>query len=89
LEGKYEDGLTAAKKALEVAERERGPRHPIVAAALNRSGELYRALGQYSAAEPLYKRAPDIRVKALGEGYPDVAVTRDLLAKLRSPKPGA
>jgi hypothetical protein len=47
---------------------------------------VYAARGQNLAAEALLKRALDIRVKVLGEGHPDVAVTRDLLAKARSAK---
>src|SRR3989304_2903907 len=56
-EGKFDSGVAVAKKALELAERERGPDHPSVAASLNRLAEFYRAQGQFAAAEPLYTRS--------------------------------
>jgi serine/threonine-protein kinase len=62
--------------------------HPRMAAVLQGLSGVYAARGEYGAAEALLKRALDIRVRALGEGHPDVAATRDLLAKLRSAKPG-
>src|SRR5436190_18181507 len=65
-QGKFQDSVGAAKKSLEVAERERGTRLPTVAASLNRLAESYRALGQFAAAEPLHKRALEIRERARG-----------------------
>jgi tetratricopeptide (TPR) repeat protein len=52
------------------------------AATLNaRGNELYQA-GKYAEAEPLYKRALEIREKALGPDHPDVAQSLNGLAEL-------
>jgi tetratricopeptide (TPR) repeat protein len=83
-QGKFEAGLVPAKKALELAESEHGPRHPTVAASLNRLAELYRVLGQFAAAEPLYKRSLAIRERARGPDSPEVAQSLNNLAELYS-----
>ena len=59
-----------------------GPGHLQVAASLNNLGELYRAQGKYTEAEPLYKRALAIAEKALGPGHPQVAASLNNLAGL-------
>ena len=53
-----------------------------MAASLNNLAGLYRALGNYAEAEPLYKRAMAIREKALGPDHPDVAMSLENLAVL-------
>ena len=40
---------------------------------LNNLAELYRAMGNYAAAEPLLWQALEIRRTALGEDHPDYA----------------
>ena len=47
-----------------------GPNNPAVAASLNNLAALYRARGEYAAAEPLYRRSLDIALKRMGEGHP-------------------
>ncbi len=61
-----------------------------MAAVLQGLAGVYAARGENGAAEALLKRALDIRVRRLGENHPDVAATRDRLAKLRQqvPAPG-
>lgn len=81
-QGKYDQGVVVAKKALEIAERDHGPEHPIVATSINNLAEFYRAQGQYAAAEPLHKRSLAIREKALGPEHPDVGGTLNNLAEL-------
>ena len=51
-QGKYEQAVATEKKALEVAERDHGPEHPLVGTSLNNLAEYYRAQGRYAAAEP-------------------------------------
>jgi tetratricopeptide (TPR) repeat protein len=52
-QGKYDQAVVVAKKALEVAEKSAGPDHPDVAQSLNNLALLYRTQGQYAQAEPL------------------------------------
>jgi tetratricopeptide (TPR) repeat protein len=51
-----------------------------VAHSLNNLAALYDSMGNYAAAEPLYKRSLDIREKALGMEHPDVAASLNNLA---------
>jgi eukaryotic-like serine/threonine-protein kinase len=62
---------TAVKNYREAVERlsaKLGPEHPDVGTILAGMGYSLRRLGKYSEAEPAFKRALDIQVKALGEG---------------------
>jgi len=47
--------------------------HPDVGTIVNSLAGLYKAQGQHAKAEPLYKRALEIREKALGLEHPNVA----------------
>ena len=72
-EGRFQEALPFAEKAVELGEEEFGPDHPITAANLNILAENFRAQGCYAEAEPLHQRALAIREKALGPEHPDVA----------------
>ncbi|MCX5971263.1 MAG: tetratricopeptide repeat protein, partial [Coprothermobacterota bacterium] len=74
-QGRYDRAIVVAKKALQVAEQEKGPNHSDVATILENLSELYRAQNQLAQAEPLYNRALAIREKALGSDQPDVATS--------------
>ncbi len=52
-----------------------GSEHEYVAATLSNLALLYRALGHYAKAEPLYRRALSIWGKALGFDHPNVATS--------------
>jgi tetratricopeptide (TPR) repeat protein len=41
-----------------------GPEHPVTGTSLNNLAALYREMGQYTEAEPLYKEALEIRQKS-------------------------
>ena len=56
--------------------------HPNVAANLNNLAALYATQGQYTQAEPLYKRSLEISEKALGANHPTVASSLENLAAL-------
>jgi len=45
-----------------------------VATSLNNLALLYKKLGDYAKAEPLYKRTLAIQGKALGPDHPSVAI---------------
>src|SRR5262245_23174156 len=83
-QGRFASGTEVAKKALEAAEAANGPRHPGVAAALNRLAEFYRVQGRAAEAEPLYRRALEIRERARGPQSPEVAQSLNNLAQLYS-----
>lgn len=59
-----------------------GENHPAVAATLNNLAVLYGKRGKYKDAEPLCKRALEIREKVLGRDHPDVAKQLNNLALL-------
>ena len=59
-----------------------GPNHPDVAKSLSNLAQLYRNLGDYAQAEPLYKRSLATLEKALGPDHPDVAISLNNLAQL-------
>ena len=54
-EGRYDEALEVAKKALNLPETV-GPDHPSTATSLNNLAEIYNIQGKYTQAEPLYKR---------------------------------
>ena len=55
---------------------------PATPTSLNNLAELYKAMGDYAAAEPLYRQAIKICRAALGEGHPRYATSLNNLAKL-------
>jgi tetratricopeptide (TPR) repeat protein len=67
--GNYEKGRVLAQKALQIAEQNAGIDHPDVASSLNSLAGIYKALGDYAEAEPLYKRSLSIMEKALGRDH--------------------
>jgi tetratricopeptide (TPR) repeat protein len=52
-QGRYAEGIAIAQQVLEIRESILGD-HPLTAATLNNLAALYRAMGRYSEAEPLY-----------------------------------
>jgi tetratricopeptide (TPR) repeat protein len=56
--------------------------HPDVGTIVNSLAGLYKAQGQHAKAEPLYKRALEIREKALGPEHPDMAACLENYASL-------
>src|SRR6202035_3108035 len=61
-QGKYQEAVPLAEKAVEIATRVRGPEDPETATSLNNLAELYQAMGQYAKAEPLLQ-AKDARLR--------------------------
>jgi tetratricopeptide (TPR) repeat protein len=61
-----------------------GDDHPDVATDLNNLAELLREQGKYSEAEPLYRRALEIREAQLGINHPSTATVRENLELLLS-----
>jgi tetratricopeptide (TPR) repeat protein len=67
---------------LKATEEKLGPDHLNVAASLNNLALLYYCENKYAAAEPLYKRALQIREKNLGPDDPAVLQTMRFYAGL-------
>jgi tetratricopeptide (TPR) repeat protein len=83
-QGKYNEAIPLAEKALAIREKLLGKEHPDVAQSLNNLAELYRVQGNYSKAEPLYVRSLAIREKVLSSEHPSVATSLNNLAGLYS-----
>ncbi len=80
--GQYDKAISAAKRALSIAEADRGPNHLDVASSLSNLAALYYSQGQYAAAEPLYRRSAAIMEKVLGPENPDVVSSLEDLAEV-------
>lgn len=81
-EGRYQEAIEPAQRAIAISERTFGPEHPNTATALNNLGLLYQASGAYATAAPLFLRALAIREKAVGPEHPDTAAALSNLAAL-------
>ena len=81
-QGRYQEALPFAKKALGLGEQEFGPDHSTTATLLNNLATLYQAQGRYSEAEQLHRRALVIFEKTLGPEHLHVATSLDNLAGL-------
>ena len=54
-QGKYQEAIPLAEKAVKMARRLRGPEDPDIATSLNNLAVLYQAMGEYAKAEPLFR----------------------------------
>ncbi|MEO1373662.1 MAG: tetratricopeptide repeat protein [Cyanobacteria bacterium J06635_10] len=81
-QGKYNEAIPLAEKALAIREKVLGKEHPSVATTLNNLANLYQKQGNYAKAESLYQRALRIDEKILGNEHPYVAITLNSLASV-------
>lgn len=81
--GKIPEAELKFQAALAEAEKF-GEHDPRLALTLNNLAAMYHEQGKYTMAEPLYKRALDIRVFIHGEVHPDIALNHHNLALLYS-----
>src|SRR5208337_2664697 len=81
-EGKYQEAIPLAEKAVEITTRVRGPEDPETATSLNNLGELYFNVYQYTKALALLQEALRIRQKVLGKDHPYTAFSLNNLAEL-------
>ena len=79
---RYAESEEYFRRAVEAAEQNLGPEHPMVALRLNNLAVLYSDQGRYDEAEALYRRTLDIEEKAFGPGHVAVAVGLMNLASL-------
>jgi CHAT domain-containing protein len=80
--GEYKTGIIYGEKSLKEAERLFGKNDTIYAECCNDLGSLYRKTGLYDKAEPLLKRALNIRKKVKGEDNFEYASSLNNLALL-------
>jgi CHAT domain-containing protein/Tfp pilus assembly protein PilF len=81
-QGKYDQALPLAVKALEIRKQVLGEEHPDYTTSLNNLGWIYRDQGDYAQAEPLLRAALEIRKQVLGENHPWYALSLTNLAIL-------
>src|SRR5271165_1562714 len=81
-QGKYQEAIPLAEKAVELAKRVYGPEQPNTAKSLNNLAELYWRMGEYAKAEPLYQEALRICQKVFGSEHPNTAAILNNLALL-------
>ena len=81
-QGKYQEAIPIAERAVELAKRTLGPDHPKTADVLNDLGFVFQKIGNYAKAEPLYQEALRIRQKVLRPEDPDTALSLNNLAAL-------
>src|SRR5689334_17785961 len=81
LAGKYAEAVPVAKEYVDVARTKFGERHPDYATGLGYLADLYHMLKRPSEAEPLLKRALEIKERALGPDHLKVADARHDLAE--------
>ncbi|HSV61097.1 MAG TPA: CHAT domain-containing tetratricopeptide repeat protein [Variovorax sp.] len=71
-QGRYDEAIASAKKAVGEAEARLGKDHPGLAAALSNLGQAYLEGGQYAQAEAPLQRAVDIGQGSWGMGPADM-----------------
>jgi tetratricopeptide (TPR) repeat protein len=81
-QGKYNEAIPPAEKALAIFKKLLGENHPDTATSLNNLAGLYESQGRYSKAEPLYKQALAIIKAQLGDNHPLTAKSLNNLAAL-------
>lgn len=82
-EGKYDEALPLAKRALEIMEKALGKEDQRLAGALGNLAELYMIKGKYSEGGQAYNRLLAIQEKALGAEDLKIAAVLDKLAFAR------
>jgi len=84
VQGNYAEAAALYRRALDLAERAVGRRHPDFAVSLGNLALVYREQGDYEQAETLLVEAQEILVETEGPNHPDVAVGLVALARLRT-----
>jgi TonB family protein len=79
-QGKFDEALPLARRALEIREKHLGPEHQLVGLALKNLASLYFAKKQYDDAVRLYERTLSVYEKVFGPDDPKTADIFDSLA---------
>ncbi len=81
-EGRVDEAIALAERALSIQERTLGPEHPGIVNAINNLALLYRAADDYATAETLFERVLEITTDTLGPRDPAIAITINNLGML-------
>ena len=81
---KSAEAIDLAKQAIELKIETLGKEHPSYATSLNNLAMLYKSMGDYARAEPLYVEAKKICEKTLGKEHPSYAASLNNLAVLHA-----
>lgn len=81
-EGKFDEAIPLAKRALEIRERLLPPNDPMVLTALGNLGDLYNAKADYNAAKKMFERLLPMQEQQFGLADVKLASTLDRLAVL-------
>ena len=81
-EGKVDEAIPLAKRALEIRERLLPPNDPLVLTALGNLGDLYNAKGDYNGAKKSFERLLPMQEQQFGPTNVKLASTLDRLAVL-------
>ena len=81
-ERRFPEAIELATRARDLALRSYGERHTAYAGSLNNLAVLYRSMGDYAAAEPLYRQALEIRRAAWARTTPNTPTVLNNLAWL-------
>ena len=78
----YKPALEMTLRLKQKIENELGKKHLYNGTVLHNLAYIYKAMGKYEQADPLYQRDLAITEKALGKDHPSVATTLNNLARL-------
>jgi tetratricopeptide (TPR) repeat protein len=78
--GRYQEALTNAKEARELARRGLGPNHPLHGRSLNNVATMHQAMGDHAAALPVFRQALLIYRATLAANDPELATCLTNLA---------
>ena len=81
-QGQFNQAVTLAEQALELAQYVYQCDHPDIALSLNNLALLYKSQGKLSQAEPLYQQALAMLQRLFESDHPDVALSLNNLALL-------
>jgi CHAT domain-containing protein/tetratricopeptide (TPR) repeat protein len=81
-QGSYKASIEVCTRLCAIVKQNFGESDPTYADCLIELGRLYRYMGAYSTAEPLYQKALEIMHKAYGENHPDYARSLNNIAEL-------
>ena len=70
-QGRYAEAIPFAREALELVQKEFDSGHPNAAFVLNDLAFFYQSIRKYAEAEPLHRRALQIRENVLGPEHGD------------------
>jgi tetratricopeptide (TPR) repeat protein len=74
-QGKYQEAIPIAERAVELANRVYGPENLGMAQSLNNLALVYQDMGEYAKAETLYQETLRICQKLPGREHPDTATS--------------